>query len=365
MSSNPKLLLVRVHEIRYMFYFMYSDQQQVVRIVTLKFKIIAKTLENCMLKMIIYRCKNKRKFLEAKLNMNEKFKSGFVAIIGNPSVGKSTLINSIIGEKIAITSNKPQTTRNAIKGILTNEDYQIIFLDTPGVNKTHTKLAKAMDKSINEAISGTDVVIAMVDLTRRSNTDLFLGKLNKVKCPVILLLNKVDAIRDKQDILSIISEYNKLYKFDEIIPISAYSKEDIENVIEAVVKRLPYGPQYYPEDMITDSPEKIMVAEIVREKALDLLSEEIPHGIAVEVEKMKKRINKEIIDISVNIYCEKESHKPIIIGKGGKMLKEIGTRARNDIEKFLDMKVFLEVWVKVRKDWRDDENELRKLHFME
>jgi len=297
--------------------------------------------------------------------MNEKFKSGFVAIIGNPSVGKSTLINSIIGEKIAITSNKPQTTRNAIKGILTNEDYQIIFLDTPGVNKTHTRLSKVMDKSINESISGTDVVIAMVDLTRRSNTDLFLGKLNKVKCPVILLLNKIDEIKDKQDILKIISEYNELYSFDEIIPISAYNKKDVEKVIEAVIKRLPYGPQYYPEDMITDSPERVMVSEIIREKALDLLSDEIPHGIAVDVEKMKKRVNKEIIDINATIYCERESHKPIIIGKGGKMLKEIGTRARGDIEKFLDMKVFLEVWVKVRKDWRDNETELRRLHFME
>ena len=297
--------------------------------------------------------------------MSEQFKSGFVAIIGNPSVGKSTLINTIIGEKIAITSNKPQTTRNAIKGILTEKNYQIIFLDTPGVNKTHTRLSKAMDKSINESISGTDVVIAMVDLTRRTNTDLFLGKLNKVKCPVILLLNKVDALKEKQDILQVISEYNKLYKFDDIIPVSAYSKEDANKVIEAVVKRLPYGPQYYPEDMITDSPEKVMVAEIIREKALDLLSDEIPHGIAVEVEKMKKRVGKEIIDISANIYCERESHKPIIIGRGGKMLKEIGTRARLDIETFLDMKVFLEVWVKVRKDWRNSEAELKKLNFLE
>lgn len=297
--------------------------------------------------------------------MNKNFKSGFVAIIGNPSVGKSTLINSIIGEKIAITSNKPQTTRNAIKGILTGEDYQIVFLDTPGVNKTRTRLGKLMDKSINDSIAGTDVVIAMVDLTRRINTDLFLGKLNKVKCPVILVLNKIDKIKDKQEILNVISEYNALYKFDEIIPVSATKKEDVKKVLDAVIKRLPYGPQYYPEDMITDSPERVMVAEIVREKALDLLSDEIPHGIAVEVEKMKKRLNQEIVDINVTIYCEKESHKPIIIGRGGKMLKEIGSRARVDIERFLETKVFLEVWVKVREDWRDSEAELRNLHFME
>lgn len=297
--------------------------------------------------------------------MNKNFKSGFVAIIGNPSVGKSTLINSIIGEKIAITSNKPQTTRNAIKGILTGEDYQIVFLDTPGVNKTRTRLGKLMDKSINDSIAGTDVVIAMVDLTRRINTDLFLGKLNKVKCPVILVLNKIDKIKDKQEILNVISEYNALYKFDEIIPVSATKKEDVKKVLDAVIKRLPYGPQYYPEDMITDSPERVMVAEIVREKALDLLSDEIPHGIAVEVEKMKKRLNQEIVDINVTIYCEKESHKPIIIGRGGKMLREIGSRARVDIERFLETKVFLEVWVKVREDWRDSEAELRNLHFME
>ena len=297
--------------------------------------------------------------------MNEKFKSGFVAIIGNPSVGKSTLINAMVGEKIAITSSKPQTTRNSIKGILTTNDYQIIFMDTPGVNKTHTRLSKLMDKSINESLSGTDVVIAMVDLTRRKNSDLFLGKLKKVKCPVILLLNKTDIVKDKQDILKIIGEYNELYKFDEIIPVSAYDEEDVKRVIEAVVNRLPYGPQYYPEDMITDSPEKVMVAEIVREKALDLLSDEIPHGIAVEVEKMKKRVNKEIVDISVNIYCERESHKPIIIGKGGKMLKEIGSLARVDIEDFLGIKVFLEVWVKVRKDWRNNEVELKRLNFLE
>ena len=222
-----------------------------------------------------------------------------------------------------------------------------------------------MDKSINDSIAGTDVVIAMVDLTRRINTYLFLGKLNKVKCPVILVLNKIDKIKDKQEILNVISEYNALYKFDEIIPVSATKKEDVKKVLDAVIKRLPYGPQYYPEDMITDSPERVMVAEIVREKALDLLSDEIPHGIAVEVEKMKKRLNQEIVDINVTIYCEKESHKPIIIGRGGKMLREIGSRARVDIERFLETKVFLEVWVKVRENWRDNETELRNLHFME
>lgn len=296
---------------------------------------------------------------------NVSFKSGFVALIGNPSAGKSTLLNSLVGEKIAITSIKPQTTRNAIKGIVTTDDYQIVFMDTPGVNKTHTKLSKLMDKSINDSLSGTDLVIALSDVTRRKDDDLFLGKLKKANCPVILALNKIDLLKEKQEILKIIDDYKKLYDFDEIIPISALNGEGVEQLKSEVIKRLPYGPKYFPEDMITDSPERVMVAEIIREKALQLLSDEIPHGIAVDIEKMKKRVNKEILDITATIYCERESHKPIIIGRGGKMLKTIGTKAREDIEDFLETKVFLEVWVKVRQNWRDNDSELRKLHFLE
>ena len=296
---------------------------------------------------------------------NVSFKSGFVAIIGNPSAGKSTLLNSLVGEKIAITSIKPQTTRNAIKGIVTTKDYQVIFLDTPGVNKTHTRLSKLMDKSINDSLAGTDLVVALSDVTRRKDDYLFLKKKKKVNCPVILALNKIDLLKDKQELLKLIDSYKQLYSFDEIIPISALTGEGTETLIQEVVKRLPYGPKYFPEDMITDSPERVMVAEIIREKALNLLSDEIPHGIAVDIEKMKKRVNKEIVDITATIYCERESHKPIIIGRGGKMLKELGTKAREDIEDFLETKVFLEIWVKVRKDWRDNDSELRKLHFLE
>jgi len=297
--------------------------------------------------------------------MVDTYKSGFVTIVGSPSVGKSTLLNALIGEKISITSIKPQTTRNSINGIITTDEYQIIFVDTPGVNKTHNRLGKIMDKSINDSLDGTDVVLAVIDVLRDDANEMFLGKLSKAKSPVILLLNKVDKIKDKSKLLSIIENYKNLYNFDEIIPVSARTGEGMETVKEAVIKRLPYGPQYYPEDIITDSPERVIIAEIIREKALDLLDEEVPHGIAVEIEKMKKRVGKEVVDIEATIYCEKDSHKGIIIGRGGSMLKNIGSKAREDIEDFLQTKVFLEIWVKVRKDWRDNEAELRKLKFLE
>lgn len=296
---------------------------------------------------------------------NPKYKSGFVTIIGNPSSGKSTLINALVGEKIAITSIKPQTTRNAIKGIITTEDYQIIFVDTPGVNKSKNKLGHLMNKSINESLKETDVVVALVDVLRDDDMSMFLGKISKANVPTILLLNKVDKLKDKRELLEKIEKYRAEYNFDAIIPISARTKDGIEELKETVVKYLPYGPQYYPEDMITDSPERVMVAEIIREKALKLLQDEIPHGIAVDIEKMKKRVGKEITDITATIYCERESHKAIIIGKGGNKLKQIGSEAREDIEKLLSMKVFLEVWVKVRNDWRNNEAELRKLKFLE
>ena len=296
---------------------------------------------------------------------NPKYKSGFVTIIGNPSSGKSTLINALVGEKIAITSIKPQTTRNAIKGIITTEDYQIIFVDTPGVNKSKNKLGHLMNKSINESLKETDVVVALVDVLRDDDMSMFLGKISKANVPTILLLNKVDKLKDKRELLEKIEKYRAEYNFDAIIPISARTKDGIEELKETVVKYLPYGPQYYPEDMITDSPERVMVAEIIREKALKLLQDEIPHGIAVDIEKMKKRVGKEITDITATIYCERESHKAIIIGKGGNKLKQIGSEAREDIEKLLSMKVFLEIWVKVRNDWRNNEAELRKLKFLE
>ena len=299
------------------------------------------------------------------MQTNTKYKSGFVTIIGNPSSGKSTLINALVGEKIAITSIKPQTTRNAIKGIITTEDYQMIFVDTPGVNKSKNKLGQLMNKSINEALKDTDVVIALIDVLRDDDMSMFLGKISKANVPTILLLNKVDKVKDKRQLLEKIEKYKVEYNFDAIIPISARTKDGIEELKETVVKFLPYGPQYYPEDMITDSPERVMVSEIIREKALKFLQDEIPHGIAVDIEKMKKRTGKEITDITATIYCERESHKSIIIGKGGAKLKQIGTEAREDIEKLLSTKVYLDVWVKVRNDWRNNEAELRKLNFLQ
>ncbi|MBE5813417.1 MAG: GTPase Era [Clostridiales bacterium] len=299
------------------------------------------------------------------MQSNAKYKSGFVTIIGNPSSGKSTLINALVGEKIAITSIKPQTTRNAIKGIITTKDYQMIFVDTPGVNKSKNKLGQLMNKSINEALKDTDVVIALIDVLRDDDMSMFLGKISKANVPTILLLNKVDKVKDKRQLLEKIEKYKGEYNFDAIIPISARTKDGIEELKETVVKFLPYGPQYYPEDMITDSPERVMVSEIIREKALKFLQDEIPHGIAVDIEKMKKRTGKEITDITATIYCERESHKSIIIGKGGNKLKQIGSEAREDIEKLISMKVYLDIWVKVRNDWRNNEAELRKLNFLQ
>lgn len=299
------------------------------------------------------------------MQSNAKYKSGFVTIIGNPSSGKSTLINALVGEKIAITSIKPQTTRNAIKGIITTDDYQIIFVDTPGVNKSKNKLGHIMNKSINESLKDTDVVIALVDALRDDDMSMFLGKISKANVPTILLLNKVDKIKDKRQLLEKIEKYKEQYNFDSIIPISARTGDGIEELKETVVKFLPYGPQYYPEDMLTDSPERVMVSEIIREKALKLLQDEVPHGIAVDIEKMKKRVGKEITDITATIYCERESHKAIIIGRGGSKLKQIGTEAREDIEKLISMKVYLDIWVKVKNDWRNNEAELRKLKFLD
>jgi len=222
-----------------------------------------------------------------------------------------------------------------------------------------------MNKSINEALKDTDVVIALIDVLRDDDMSMFLGKISKANVPTILLLNKVDKVKDKRQLLEKIEKYKGEYNFDAIIPISARTKDGIEELKETVVKFLPYGPQYYPEDMITDSPERVMVSEIIREKALKFLQDEIPHGIAVDIEKMKKRTGKEITDITATIYCERESHKSIIIGKGGNKLKQIGSEAREDIEKLISMKVYLDIWVKVRNDWRNNEAELRKLNFLQ
>ncbi|MBQ3600970.1 MAG: GTPase Era [Lachnospiraceae bacterium] len=288
--------------------------------------------------------------------MEYKFKSGFVTLIGRPNVGKSTLMNQIIGQKIAITSNKPQTTRNRIQTIHTCEQGQIIFVDTPGIHKAKNKLGEYMVNVAERTLNEVDVVLWLVEPTT------FVGagerhiaeQLTKVRTPVILVINKLDTIK-KEELLAVIDTYSKVYDFAEIVPVSALKGENAQHLVDVVFDYLEEGPQFYDADTITDQPERQIVAELVREKALRLLSDEIPHGIAVSVESMKERKKGNMIDINATIVCERDSHKGIIIGKQGAMLKKIGMEARKEIENLLDSKVNLQLWVKVKKDWRDSD----------
>ena len=288
--------------------------------------------------------------------MKENFKSGFVAIIGRPNVGKSTLMNHLIGQKIAITSKKPQTTRNKIQTVYTCEDGQIIFLDTPGIHKAKNKLGEYMVNVAEQTLKDVDVILWLVEPTTYigAGEKHIAEQLQKTSLPVILVINKVDTVK-KEDILQVIDNYRKLYDFAEIIPVSALKGENTDDLLQAMMKYLPTGPQYYDEDTITDQPERQIVAEMIREKALRNLSDEIPHGIAVAIDRMHERPNGGIIDIDATIVCERNSHKGIIIGKQGAMLKKIGSQARADMEALLDCKVNLKLWVKVKKDWRDSD----------
>jgi len=289
-----------------------------------------------------------------------KYKSGFVTIIGRPNVGKSTLMNNIIGEKIAIMSDKPQTTRNKIQTILTEENHQIIFIDTPGMHKPKTKLGEFMQNSAQQTLNEVDVIVLVIDDTADMGPgDQFINEMLKnVKSPIILVINKIDMIPPE--------EFRKIYNlycntgiFKEILGISAINNKNIRILLDKIVSYLPEGPQYFPSDVITDQPEKVIVSEIIREKLLLYLQEEVPHGVAVEILSMKARENKDIFDIQATIYCEKKSHKGIIIGKNGRKLKGIGKSAREEIERLLGSKVFLELWVKIKDDWRDNENALQ------
>ena len=289
--------------------------------------------------------------------MKADFKSGFVTLIGRPNVGKSTLMNHMIGQKIAITSNKPQTTRNRIQTVYTDADRgQIVFVDTPGIHKAKNKLGEYMVNVAENTLKDVDVILWLVEPTT------FIGagerhiaeQLKKVTIPVILVINKIDMVK-KEEVLTFIDAYRKIYDFAEIIPASALRGENQDVVIDMIFKYLPYGPMFYDEDTVTDQPERQIVAELIREKALHALDEEIPHGIAVSIEQMKKRQGQKIMDIEATIICERESHKGIIIGKKGAMLKKIGSNARYEIEKMLDMKANLQLWVKVKKDWRDSD----------
>lgn len=288
--------------------------------------------------------------------MSNKFHSGFVSLIGRPNVGKSTLMNCIIGEKIAIMSGKPQTTRNQIQSILTTDDYQIVFIDTPGIHKPKSKLGNYMVKSAETTFSNVDVILYLVEPYEKiKDSDMsIIEKLKATKTPVFLIINKIDTV-DKPELLNVIDSYSKQLDFAEIIPVSALKGSNKDNLLETVAKYLPEGPKYFPEDMITDQPERQLVAELIREKGLKLLQEEIPHGIAVEITSMKKRDKGDIVDIEATIYCERETHKGIIIGKQGSMLKKIGSNARYDIERLLGNPVNLQLWVKVKKDWRDSD----------
>ncbi|MDY3903377.1 GTPase Era [Peptoniphilus sp.] len=294
------------------------------------------------------------------------FKSGYVSVVGRPNVGKSTLLNAIIGEKISAISSKPQTTRQNITFIHTDYNSQIIFLDTPGIQRPKNKLGEFMLTESKESIEDADVITYIVDTSKRigkaerSIIDIF--KEYEGIIPIILLINKVDTIR-KDEILEIISMYAKEEIFNEIIPISAMKNDGVDLYLETLKKYLKPGPMYYPDDMITDKNERFIVSEIIREKGLKYLNEEVPHGLAISIEKFKKREDKNIYDIEANIYVERDSHKGILIGKGGSMLKTIGTEAREDIEKLLDAKVNLQIWVKVEKNWRERENLVKRFGY--
>ena len=289
------------------------------------------------------------------MNSNH-YKSGFAALIGRPNVGKSTLMNHLVGQKIAITSNKPQTTRNRIQTVYTSDTGQIVFLDTPGINQARNRLGEYMVNAAMGTLSQVDVILWLVE------PSTFIGKgekhiasmLTKVKAPVILVMNKIDTV-DAARTQEALSAYKDLFPFADMITVSALRSRNLDAVIGAVMRCLPYGPRYFDEDTITDQPMRQLVAEMIREKALRCLDEEVPHGIAVVIDTMKDREDSPITDIEATIICEKESHKGIVIGKGGKMLRRIGSQARIDAEKMLERKVNLQLWVKVKKDWRDSD----------
>ena len=296
--------------------------------------------------------------------MKENFKSGFVAIIGRPNVGKSTLMNHLIGQKIAITSKKPQTTRNKIQTVYTCEDGQIIFLDTPGIHKAKNKLGEYMVNVAEQTLKDVDVILWLVEPTTYigAGEKHIAEQLQKTSLPVILVINKVDTVK-KEDILQVIDNYRKLYDFAEIIPASALRGQNTKDIVNSLFKYMPYGPMFYDEDTVTDQPRRQIVAEIIREKALHALDEEIPHGIAVTIEKMRERKGQHIVDIEATIICERDSHKGIIIGKQGSMLKKIGSNARFEIEKMLEERVNLKIWVKVKKDWRDSDTLMKNFGY--
>ncbi len=305
-------------------------------------------------------------FLELKIKRKENnMKSGFVAITGRPNAGKSTLLNKIVGEKVAIVSRKPQTTRTKILGVYTGDEYQIVLIDTPGIHKPHNKLGQRMEKYIYSATRDIDVLIYVVDCNI-SDRELelereALGGVKQSGVPVVLAVNKIDTV-PKLNLLPVLDRLKTIYEFSEIVPISAQKGTNVDRLLDIIQGFLSEGPKFFPDNVITDQPERQIVSEFIREKALRLLNQEVPHGIAVEIESMKQRKNG-TYEILAAIYCEKQSHKGIIIGKGGEKLKDIGRQARQDIERFLGEKVYLELWVKVKENWRNLENFITEMGF--
>lgn len=298
------------------------------------------------------------------MSENAAFKSGFVTLIGRPNVGKSTLMNRIIGQKIAITSNKPQTTRNRIQTVYTSEEGQIVFVDTPGIHKAKNKLGDYMVNVAQRTINEVDVILWLVEPSNfiGAGERHIIEQLKKTSTPVILVINKIDTVKREQ-LLEYIDTYRKEMDFAEVVPVSALKADNLEELLKCIMKYLPYGPAFYDEDTVTDQPMRQIVAELIREKALRLLSEEIPHGVAVSIESMK--FKKTIVDIEATIICERDSHKGIIIGKSGAMLKKIGSQARPEIENMLEKQVNLQLWVKVKKDWRDSDFLLKNFGYNE
>lgn len=297
---------------------------------------------------------------------NNKYKSGFISIIGRPNVGKSTYLNRVIGQKIAIMSDKPQTTRNKVQGVLTTDHAQMIFIDTPGIHKPKHKLGDFMMKTAVNTLREVDIVLFMINAEEGfgGGDEFIIDKLKDVKTPIFLVINKIDRIHPDK-LMELIVQYKEFLDFAEIVPISALEGNNVDRLLEQIQKILPEGPQYYPADQVTDHPERFIVSELIREKVLHLTREEVPHSIAVVIDKISKRDGKDMIDVMATIVVERDSQKGIVIGKQGALLKEVGKRSRQDIEHLLGSKVFLELWVKVQKDWRNKAANLRDFGFKE
>lgn len=294
------------------------------------------------------------------------FKSGFVSIVGRPNVGKSTLMNNVVGEKIAIMSDKPQTTRNTIQAVYTDEEAQVVFLDTPGIHKPKNKLGEFMVKSATDAFKNVDLILFVVDESKKIGPGdrKIIDDLKNIKTPVVLVLNKIDQLNE-EELFDLMKMYNAEGVFEQIVPISALKGRNINELLKVIKSHLEEGPQYFPDYMITDQPERVLVSELIREKVLHYIHDEVPHGVAVEIERMKSRKDKEIVDISAVIYCERDSHKGIIIGKNGRKLKGIGKSARADIELLLGSQANLQLWVKVKENWRNLQNYVSNFGYTE